>query len=333
MTHNEIGLAGIYSARGVAVAENQVVVADSGRLLFWNDARHVQSGQPADGFVGAPNERVDFPPAFGRIREDREGRLWAIRGAQVLVYRLPLTTGAQPIATLSSPVPVAGGGAIAWDGLLAIGGVAPNRDGSAVWLADPRRNRVFRIRNPLTAPVADVVLGQASPAGTDCNQGAGSPSRVSLCQPGSVTLDRKGNVWVSDAALEAVGNLRLLEYDASLFRGIGTTARFSVPASRVFGTNGSFTVPGCQDALCAAFDVALARHGELVVGLNGIFHGRFPLVYRDPLERPHPDATLGDFHSIAYALDFDEHDDLYVADLNRDRVLVYRQPFARHGKP
>src|SRR5207248_5789378 len=35
-----------------------------------------------------------------------------------------------------------------------------------------------------------------------------------LCRPGPVTIDRKGNLWVSDHSLESQGNWRLLEYDA-----------------------------------------------------------------------------------------------------------------------
>ena len=328
-THNEIGLGGIYSARGVAVAEHQLVVADSGRLLFWNDPQEMRGSRPADGFVGETDPRVEFPPAFGRIRNDSEGRLWAIRGGRVLVYTLPLKTGDSPVATLSPPIPVRGGGPVSWDDLLAIGGIAPTRDGTALWLADPRRNRVFRIRDPLTQPVVDVVLGQTSPAGTSCNQGrgVGAPSRDSLCQPGAVVLDPRGNLWVSDHALEDVGNHRLLEYDASLFRGDSAVARFAIPATRVFGTGGSFTGPSCQNALCGPFEPAFDPRGMMVVGLNGIIGSHFPLVYDHPLSGDNPVGALNDFHSMAYAATFDHQGNLYVADLNRDRVFAYRRPF------
>jgi hypothetical protein len=329
-THNEIGLAGIYSARGVAVARDQLIVADSGRLLFWNHPRGLRSGQTADGFVGQSDPRVELPPFFGRIRNDREGRLWAIRGNAVLVYMLPLVTGAKPLATLGAPIPVLGGGELSWGDSLVIGGIAPNRDGTAVWLAEPRRHRVFRVRNPLTRPVVDVVLGQADLAGTACNQGRGvaAPTRDSLCDPGAVVLDRHGNVWVSDHALEVKGNHRLLEYDAELFRQPATSARFGIPATRVFGTGGSFTGPSCQDALCGPWEPAFSVHGQMVVGLNGVIGSPFPLVYDDPLKSDRPDSALNDFHSMAYAAAFDDRGNLYVADLNRDRVLVYWRPFA-----
>jgi DNA-binding beta-propeller fold protein YncE len=341
--HNEVGLAGIYSARGIAVATNQVIAADSGRLLFWNDPGVVHNGQPADGFVGATEPRLEPQPPFGRIRNDGRGRLWAIRGGRVLVYALPLTTRADPVAAVTSPVPVLGGGQIDWNDLLAIGGIAPNSRGTLLWLADPRHNRVFRIRNPLTDPVVDVVLGQKDAAGTGCNQGRdvdvddprdpGYPPvaqrRDSLCEPGAVVLDHRGNVWVADNALEVRGNRRLLEYDASLFRGGSSTARFALLATRVFGTGGSFTSLGCQDALCGPWEPAFSSRGQMVVGLNGIFGQRFPIFYDDPLHSATPSGALNDFGSMPYAATFDSDDNLYVVDLNRDRVFVYRRPFAR----
>jgi hypothetical protein len=140
-------------------------------------------------------------------------------------------------------------------------------------------------------------------------------------------------VWVSDHALEVEGNRRLLEYDASLFRQDSTTARFGIPATRVFGTDGSFTGPSCQDALCGPWEPAFSARGHMVVGLNGIIGSRFPLVYDDPLRSDRPDDTLNDFHSMAYAATFDDSDNLYVADLNRDRVFVYRRPFAASPSP
>jgi hypothetical protein len=327
-SHNEIGISGIFSARGVAVARGQLVVADGGRLLFWNNPETLRNGQPADGFVGAPDARVQlFPPAFGRIREDERGRLWVIRGDRILVYSLPLTTAQEPGLTLASPLPVLGGGTAAWDRL---DGIAPDSRGRFLWLADTNHSRVFRVRDPLDQPVVDVVLGQASLDGTECNhgRGLGAPSQDSLCRPGAVVLDRKGNLWVSDHSLEVEGNHRLLEFDARLFRGRSDQARFAPPASRVFGTGGSFTGPSCQDPLCGPFEPAFSRRGHMVVGLNAFIGSRFPLVYDDPLVSPRPVGTLNDFHSMAYAATFDEDDNLYVADLNRDRVFIYRKPLS-----
>ena len=56
--------------------------------------------------------------------------------------------------------------------------------------------------------------------------------------------------------------------------------------------------------------------------------GRFAGVYENPLgPRTQPDTYLRDLWSMAYSATFDENDNLYVADMNRGRVLIYRNPF------
>ena len=39
-------------------------------------------------------------------------------------------------------------------------GLAPTRDSKFLWLSNSATNRVFRVRDPLTNPVVDVILGQ-----------------------------------------------------------------------------------------------------------------------------------------------------------------------------
>src|SRR6266404_802811 len=222
-TRNYVGSAGLNGPRGVAVAGNQLIVADPGRLLFWNKASSLTNGQAADGYVGVPSFFVQAgPDLYGRIAADGASHLWLLISpdfviGQILIYSLPLTTGASPVLTLNSPLPVLGGGTVSWDWAIYIGGLAPNSAGTKLGVADPMHNRVFRINNPLSNPVVDIVLGQTSLSGTLCNQGNPVPSQTSLCDPGSVVLDPKGNLYVSDDALEGMGNFRLLEYDVGLF--------------------------------------------------------------------------------------------------------------------
>jgi hypothetical protein len=178
--------------------------------------------------------------------------------------------------------------------------------------------------------MVDVVLGQVSAAGMQCNQGQGAPSRISLCAPGALTVDPHGNLWVADHSLEIAGNHRLLEYDAALFPGSPPTALFAVPASRVFGRGGSFTATTCLDALCGPFQPAFDSGGQMVVGVNAYLgYPHFPVVYEDPLHRQAIDGYLNDFQSMAYSAVFDANHNLYLSDLNRSRVLIYRNPFRR----
>jgi len=231
--------------------------------------------------------------------------------------------------TLDPPLPLLGGGTFAWGEFLFLGGIAPVDGGDQVWVSDPRNHRVFRISDATTSPTVDIVLGQTSTSGNQCNQGRGwgSPSQDSLCQPSGMALDPYGNLYVADHALEVEGNHRLLEYDASLFPANPATALFAIPASRVFGTGGSFTGP-CQSPLCGPWEPAFDSAGRMVVGFNAYIGQRFPAVYENPPANPLPFTALSDYYSMAYGATFDAQDNLYVADLNRGRVLIYWNPFS-----
>lgn len=342
-TVNQVGAVGLRHATGLAVTGDQLIVGDSGRLLFW-DKSAIANGKPADGFAGRWIDcfEVEGIQVYGRIAADQASHLWVIENpdnqlqAQIEAYGLPLQTGVKdPIITMTSPLNVAGGGTIDWDASLTAGGLAVSPDGTKLWVADPFKNRVFRIRDPLTSPLVDVVLGQTDLGGTRCNQGNGPPGATSLCMPGAVTLDPLGNVYVSDASVEVSGNLRLLEFDAGLFPDNPPAALFGVPASRVFGRHGSFTEPGCQyfssvynDSLaCAPLQPAFASDGQMVLGLIGYVGPRCPLVYRNPLASDQVDDYLNDFNSYGgYSAVFDSNGDLYMLDLDRAHVLVYRHP-------
>jgi sugar lactone lactonase YvrE len=350
---NQVGPSGFDGPPGVAVAGNQLILAEGLRLMFWNDTSTLTNGQPADGcleVLDAPGCLFEGQHRYGRLTADRGGHLWVLDTPDFVnglidVYSLPLNGNSTPFTTLTSPLPVLGGGSISWDDLLIIGGIASNGAGTRVWVADPYRNRVFRIRDPLTSPVVDIVLGQTDPNGILCNQGHGDeghlmPSQNSLCKPGSVTLDSHGNVYVSDDSLEVSGNQRLLEFDAGLFPDDWPTALFGIPATRVFGRNGSFTDPNCElfsnaynfNLACGPLQPAFTSDGQMVVGFNGYIGPRFPLVYKTPLASDQPDTYLNDFSSYGgYAAVFDSNNDLYIADLDRARVLVYRQPLPPLG--
>jgi sugar lactone lactonase YvrE len=333
---NEVGLGGLSSPSGIAVAADQLIVADGGRLLFWNHPPNFTNGQTAAGYVGVTDPRYQ-PPwlKFGRIREDTSSHLWAIWSDQIRVYSLPLHTGDTPFKSIGATLPVLGGGSLTWDSVsLDIGGIGPVGAGDKVWIADPNNNRVFRIRNALTNPVVDIVLGQTSASGTQCNQGRGetltAPSQDSLCKPGAVRLDPQGNLYVADDAAEVTGNYRLLEYDAGLFPDSPASALFAIPSSRVFGTGGSFTTRGCQwQEICTTlFEPAFSSNGQMVVGGNAYQSPRFPLIYTNPLVSQHVSSFLNDLYSWPQAATFDSNNNLYVVDGDRFRVLIYLNPLS-----
>ena len=334
-------------AQGVAVADDQLIVADWGRILFWNDPASLSNYKPADGVTGNDGKITSFNQVnYGcchDIKADKAAphpHLWVTTvfddqpPHHISVYQLPLTNGATPIKNIYFPLPLLGGGQIdVATAAFTLAGIAPTPSGDFLWVTDSDNSRVFRIRGPLTAsPIVDVVLGQNDAAGTACNWGAAPITGAvpsSLCWPGSLSIDRVGNLYVSDHSSEIKGNMRLLEFNKDLFPTDNTSVIYAPDASKIFPNHATWE---------AAFDST----NRMVVGFNpyygnnpspdGRSPGRFPAVYNDPLgPSTTPDAFLKDYHSMSVALTFDDNDNLYVGDLNRTRVLIYKKPFGIGG--
>ncbi len=358
---------GIHSARGVATWQDQFIVSDIKRLMFWNGLDKLVNGQPSDGVVGDEFAVEGWPYCCGRIKVDAAGRLWVLgfEGRHFLdVYQLPLTESSVPIHTIwkeSASFPVLGtvertalGGGVV--------GLAPEGSGESLWISDTDNHRVLRIRDPLTDPVVDVILGQEDAAGGQCNRGrfpAGEPSEIQsgenldlLCFPGALSVDRAGNLYVSDHALEINGNRRLLVFSAESTPSTNSEAIFAPLATKVFtrsavGRDNLWVdpwVPGAvirengrspYDSLSAAtWEPAFDSTNRMVVGYNAYEGPRFVGIYDDPLgQQEHPTSFLHDFGSMPYTATFDENDNLYVGDINRARVLVYRNPFNNKPEP
>jgi hypothetical protein len=254
--------------------------------------------------------------------------------AKILAYPLPLATGATPVFAITPPLPLKGGGTFTWNWSLINSGLAYQSSCDCLWASDRDNNRVFRIRNVSTYPVVDIILGQTNPLGTHCNQGRDSddqyihpsfPSQDSLCSPGGLAFDRLGNLYVADHNLDLAGNWRLLEFDANTLPETPASAIFGIPASRVFGRNGSFTEPNCiqNDPMCGPWEPAFNSKNHMAVGFNGYLGSNFPQVYQNPLTNPQPSTALNDYYSQAYSARFDQFDNLYILDHTRNRVLIY----------
>jgi hypothetical protein len=246
---------------------------------------------------------------------------------EIHAYRLPLTSGQTPYIKISSPIPLKGGGTFSWDWSLVLAGIDVQPNCDCLWLSDEQNHRVFRIRNITTNPTVDIILGQLSLSGTECNQGRGDnfPSQDSLCHPGALTFDKSGNLFVADHNLEFDGNLRLLEWDAKDLPINPKSVIYGIPASKVFGRNDDFTEPNCllSDPMCAPFEPAFNSTGNMIVGFNAYLGPRFPQIYENPLSNPLPIEHIQDFHSMPVSARYDQMDNLYILDGNRNRVLVY----------
>ena len=353
--------------QGVVTWGEQLIVSDSRGLLYWNGIDSLTNGAPADGVVGDEFRQTPFPHCCGRIKVDEAGRLWVLsfNGNDFIdIYQLPLTDFSAPVATLwpqDVSFPVLGtrhqitlGGRIS--------GIAPVKQGEHLWLSDTDNHRVLRVREPLRNPVVDVILGQTDPVGAKCNRRAyvehfspreeevyNAPGADMLCFPGALSIDRVGNLYVSDHALEVEGNHRLLVFPGELTPFGNAAPIFAPGAVKVFETHGG---PGFNlqvsdwergevidnshygSVKVAAFEPAFNSQNNMAVGYNMYLGGRFVGVYDDPLgESLFPGGYLYDLASMAYSGIFDDSDNFYVSDLNRGRVLVYWNPLDAPGRP
>jgi len=249
---------------------------------------------------------------------------------------------------------------------------AVTADGDEVWVADRSGSRVFRIANVLGArdpqedPFVDVILGQKAtgcdgggscvtcdPCNLDlcpggalpgvvamCNQGQSTPTASSLCWTYDLTVDASGNLWIADNGGEAGTNRRILQFDASSFPTAAAPAPvFGLEATRVFGTGGDFeiagpTQAGFGDVQISPFKPAFHSGGPMLIGNNPYSSQRFPIVYLDPLAEALPQLILGDFTSYPRGSHFfDQDGNLYFADSNWSRVLIYLDPLAGFVAP
>jgi sugar lactone lactonase YvrE len=325
---------------GVGVADKvsspRQLIASDGRLMFWNNPTALTLGQAPDGCVGG--DCLDVPTPFNgelgyeQVKVDASDRVWVTKMNDVRVFQAPLSATSSPIKTLTS-VPVLGGGTITFSGSdeAQVHGLAPTPDGQYLWVSQPRSSRVLRIRGPLGAsPVVDVILGQTSSSGASCNRDGGA-ALSTLCQPGALSLDRNGNLFVSDHFIEFDGNKRLLMFAASTFPATPSSVLYAPAATKEFPQSNNFG----HDM--ATFEPAFDSSNRMVVGFNPYTGMRFVQYYDNPTalvggqasdpSYSVPTGQLEDFYGWPVAITFDSSNNLYVYDANRGRVNVYKTPF------
>jgi sugar lactone lactonase YvrE len=322
---NFVDAIGVNSPGGIAVdATSQpplrhLYVADTAnnRVLGWSDASAFVAAQPADIVMGQTdlfsykcNNGVAASDVGGlgadslcgpaRMAVDAAGNLYVADSGnnRVLVYNTPFNAASGELGAGDgiADFVYGQGGAFTTRSCNPAGSNATtlcNPSSAAIdaagniYIADAGNNRVLEFALAGIPPtpsdaIASRAYGQAGItdfADTVCANGvSGNPpaSNHGMCNPGGVALDGSGNLFVADT-----GNNRVIEIDAPLS---GTQN-----ASRVFGQGGDFTASGCNRAAMAPNASTLCAPSGLTLDLFG---------------------------------------DLWLADVNNDRVLEYVPPFS-----
>ncbi|NTV23679.1 MAG: hypothetical protein HGA85_04865, partial [Nanoarchaeota archaeon] len=362
---NNVDSKSFYRVEGIVATNTQLIVTEGydgrGRILFWNFASgtdpvaSLSNGKAATGAI--PGIDTFIIGGYRSITADKNNTyLYVVKGegdepAGLYIYQLPLTTGKQPYKKIlydnngNNNLKLLGRDEqiVPPEIVPDFGGVAISNDGNFVWVSSPVTNRVFRIRGALTNdPRVDVILGQTDFGVTYCNRIYGSDNgnpvgiqSDTLCNPGGLAFDNIGNLYVSDHWLESQGNRRLLRFNPELFPTNEEDVIYAPSASKIFQGNSNGNL--------ATWTPAFDSKNRMVVGFNpwlcdstypgGVLcrpetlNGNFPGVYNNPLTDMLPTAFLKDYYGLSFTAAFDRYDNLYVSDLNKGRVLIYKKPF------
>lgn len=309
---------------GIAIAANQLFVADNCRIMVWNDPASATNGKAADFYIG-PSSFTTCVSTFRSSKLSADSTHLYVRTREgVRIYQLPISgNNPTPVKTLTNNLVTISGEttSLGFD-YDALDDVKPQQLGGQtyLWIADISNNRVLRLKDPLGTPKVDMVLGQADINGKACNRG-GEMSLNTVCNPGSLGVDKSNNLYVGDHALETLGNHRILVYSPSSLLTGNTTVVGDIAAFKEF----PYSVHPH-----AAFGMAFDSQNHMVFGVNSYFNPRFIPYYLNPLDpaAKQPDGYFEDFTSITFGVAFDPQDNLYVSDLNRGKIYIYKKPFA-----
>ncbi len=332
-----------------------------------NESAAIVLGQPnftskqwnqGEGTQPGPNA-LDGP---GGLAMDSSGNLWVVdtENCRVLEFRPPFHTTMNASLVIGQPdfgYDVQGCTAVSSPGPAGLGqpeAVAFDAHGD-LWISDLQASRVTEYVPPFTnGMAASISIGQADlDDGYQCNGendtvGAGSdawpppPTASSLCSPHAIAFDSHGDLWVSDG-----GNGRALEFVPPFSTGMSASLEIGKPDFDT-GANQNCEGPSATN-MCGASAISFDSHGNLWIAdpslgrvlefapafSNGMsaslvvgepnFSTTWDNTNADGLDMQPPSA---DTLSTPYAISFDASGNLFVADSQFNRLLVFAPPFA-----
>jgi len=209
---------------------SQLYVSDRQRLLVWNNPSSLSTFAQADHVVGQDNFESNLNNnggifnaiGLGAQTIDPAGKLFLASDNRIYIFNIPITSSgknysvykmlysdwqnsSQNIVWADDGSPVTFNPA----------GLAFDSRTGALFISDPDRHRILRVKNPLGAATVDLVIGQPDKSSSAQNLGSLNPVRNGLASPTYLSIDNFGNLYVVDASYELNGNRRLLRFNAS----------------------------------------------------------------------------------------------------------------------
>jgi sugar lactone lactonase YvrE len=205
-----------------------VADTDNSRVLRWDNATTLASGQPASAVLGQPDfttvtagttqSKMNLPEG---LFVDGSGRLWVADTGNNRVLRFDgaaaKSNGGTADAVLGQIDYVSSGPAMSQTNLAAPNSIIGNSAGS-VWISDSGNNRVLRFdvaAAKANGGNADGILGSTSYT----TQTSSGTTKTSFDSPTGVTIDPLGRLYVADGA-----NDRILIFNGASSIGDGAGA-------------------------------------------------------------------------------------------------------------
>ena len=256
---------------------------------------------------------------------DAQGNAWISdsQNSRVLQYKPPFTTAMAASVVLGQASFTTNVLSMSPNGLAFPHGMAFDKSGN-LWVADSYNSRVVEFIPPFISGMASALaLGQNGNGTGGC-----TTNGFGLCYPTDLAFDAQGNLWIVDN-----GNNRVLKYDAPFVPG-------QSPATVLGQANFTAVAPAAgARGLDNPSGIAIDATGNLWVsdGLNWRVLEFSPpfsngqaatLVLGSPdftaTVNTDPQSKMGNPRGVA----FDRDGNLFVADLNAPRVMVFAPPFS-----
>ncbi|HEY0713784.1 MAG TPA: hypothetical protein VGF45_13985 [Polyangia bacterium] len=346
---NRVGPAGLANPGYVTFAGSQLLVADRGRILFWNNyATGTLAAGNASGVLGQPsfttqadvsvNQGFDFTSL---AHDGTRARLYATHGPYITVWSTSggLATGRAALEQIYAPgLTMLDGRALICTQPCTFPNLYVDAARDVGWLTDAGNHRVLRVRGLSTsARRVDLVLGQNTLSDSTCNRGSGVglPRPNGFCEPSQVSFDTQGNLYVVDGTWECRdGNCRIVAFNASKIPAPTTAVQFpNLNADRGYGPS-TFDSRACDPStgrLCSPRFVAFDPRDNSMVATGDAYSNPLDArvaLWANPLAAtsPLPTSFLGLRINQAGNVAFDGQGRMAILDHTWNRVVLYALP-------